>query len=99
MNQIPLRVIGMAWYRREDYAHLRKLFEDGRNLPLTFDKWLKRAKLGKERLERQGAIVEKVYIDPEAFPRWCAERGLHIDANGRTQYAAFMAGLMHNKTH
>ena len=37
------RVIGLPWYRREDYATLVMLFSDADKLPGTYDAWLARA--------------------------------------------------------
>ena len=37
------------WYRREDYALIREIMEDGEDLPLAFDEW--------ERLENRNRSV------------------------------------------
>jgi len=31
------------WYRREEYALMREIMDDGEALPLTFDEWEKNA--------------------------------------------------------
>jgi len=42
------------WYRREEYALMREILDDGETLPLAFDEWEKNAE--RERA-RQSAKV------------------------------------------
>ena len=80
-------VIGMVWYRQEEYARFRKLFSDGRKLPPTHKQWLKQANKTFEEFAVRGYLVEKVYLDLDTFPDWCRRRGLDIDAKARTRFA------------
>lgn len=99
MTQLPIRAVGIAWFRRENYAKARKLFKDGHKLSPTYDQWLKRAKRAEKELKAQGHIVEKAYIDPETFPAWCRARGLDINAEARIRFAnEFVAGK-YGQTH
>jgi hypothetical protein len=43
MTSSMARATGIAWYRQEEYARLKKLFKDGRKLPDTFAVWHKKA--------------------------------------------------------
>jgi hypothetical protein len=45
MTSSMARATGIAWYRQEEYARLKKLFKDGRKLPDTFAVWHKRPAL------------------------------------------------------
>jgi len=100
MAKLPVRVGGMAWFRREDYDRLRNsVFEDGDVLHDTYAEWFKAAKNGESRLRSQGHLIERVYIDPDEFPQWCAVRGLKVDAKARTKYAAFVVAQKHGQTH
>ena len=94
-----VRAVGLVWYRREDYAKVRKIFADGHKLPATFDQWLKRAKRKMEKIQREGHVVVKVYIDPDTFPDWCREQGIRVDANARTIFAGIAAKAKHGQTH
>jgi len=87
-------VVGIAWYKREDYETLKRLFTDGENLPTTYDDWLNRAESLLNQLRRNGQAFRKVYIDPNKFPGWCAARGLDIDAKARTRFSAENAGML-----
>jgi len=91
-NTMRISVIGIAWYRRTDYETLKRLFVDGEKLPATYDQWLKSAERPANQFSRDGQAFQKVYIDPDTFPAWCAARGLDIDANARTQFSAESVG-------
>jgi hypothetical protein len=80
--------IGVLWYRREHYDELRRLFPDGRQLPVTFDQWLSEANEGVARIEQMGGIAVKATLDLFDFPRWCAMRGLSCDYRARQMFVA-----------
>lgn len=86
MRRLPVRAIGMVWYRREDYQALRSIMADGAALPALYDKWFYNAEKNRQKLERGGNLVERVYLDPDEFPEWCRLRGLDIDSQARTRF-------------
>ena len=88
-------VIGVAWYRREDYERLKAMFKDGEKLPDTYEDWLSKAQITILTLAKDRLRVEKSYIDPETFPQWCVEKGLQMDADARTHFAAEFARAKH----
>lgn len=86
-QQIP-RIVGIAWYERENYDELRRLFADGNTLPERYEDWLKLAENGINNLSGQGLTVEKVDIDPNTFPSWCKARGVDLDSKARMRFAS-----------
>ena len=82
-----IQYVPIAWYHRKEYKKLRALFADGRDLPLTFDQWLKKAKRIFKDAESQGHTVVKVYIEIVPFQAWCNKRGLNIDKYAREKFA------------
>jgi hypothetical protein len=80
-------IVGISWYRREDYDLLMSMFLDRENLDDTFDDWHSQALEVSAKLTREGLVVEKAFIDPATFPEWCRANGLKMDAKGRVQYA------------
>jgi hypothetical protein len=58
-------------FRKEDYPALLTIFEDGRKMPRTWEEWLKQAEKAEQKMEIQGYMTERVYIDPDTFPDWC----------------------------
>ena len=79
--------VGIAWYRREDYAEILRIMQDAAELPTTWEKWFYAAERGARVLQKRGHIVVRAYIDPVDFPEWCRQRGLKLDAQARMQYA------------
>lgn len=84
-------VVGMAWYKRENFAGLLALFEDRSNIHLSYQQWLKAAEAAVERHQREGRKVIKIDIDPVEFPYWCATEGLAPNAQARIAYTNFIA--------
>jgi hypothetical protein len=78
--------MGIAWYRKEDWPQIKKIMIDAHKLHERYDDWLKAATQLEQRITQTGAIAERVYIDPEEFPRWCKARGLNVDAQGRERF-------------
>jgi hypothetical protein len=92
---VPVRAIGIAWYRREDYDRLMSMFPDREKLAGTFDDWLHNAERTYNRLLLEGFVIEKALLDPETFPNWCRANGMKMDAEGRLLYAREYAAKKH----
>lgn len=87
----PIVYVGIAWFRQQDYNAALSVMEDATLLPKSFESWLALAEKLFERLENEGRVPIKAYIDPATFPSWCAERGLKVNAHARMQFANFVA--------
>lgn len=81
----------MVWYREEHYDQLLSIFDDAKLLPPVYKEWLGRAEEKRAEVEAAGDQVVKVFIDPDTFPKWCAEKNLKKDANARSQLAIEVA--------
>lgn len=79
---------GVAWYHDSDYEELRALFEDGDGMFPTYNEWLQTAQTRVEQLKREGVRVEKIHLKPAEFVDWCSARGLKLNGEARSQYAA-----------
>lgn len=82
-----LIIVGMAWYKPENFDRLRAMFEDGQKLPRTYPEWLAQAESGRKVLESAGKRVIRVDIDPDQFPEWCRLNGHNLNARARIAYA------------
>jgi len=81
-------VIGIPWYRAEDWSTLKAMFPDGDQLHATHARWLAEAEKVEKRLSREGHQVKRVTLEPSVFRSWCLLRGLAMDASARTHYAS-----------
>ena len=97
---MKVTVIGIAWYRREDYSRLLEVFPDAQKLPEIYDDWLKGAELGERKLSSSGVRVIRIVVEPDEFTRWCQSAGCDLDANARTRFAservAHIVGVQNN---
>ena|ERR1035438_6832510 len=80
-------LVGVTWYRPQDYARLKAMFPDGARLPDTFEGWLKSALNVCDKLTSEGFVLVKAYIDPDTFPEWCRSHGTEMDAKARANFA------------
>jgi hypothetical protein len=88
---VRARIVGFPWYKPENFALLRSMFDDGEKLQRTYVEWMNAAYTALERFRRDGVQVVKVDIDPVEFPRWCVERGLLLNSEARRAYANLIA--------
>ncbi len=84
----PIRVVGLAWFREEDYPSLLAIFEDADKMPRSWKEWLKGAEQTEQRAKALGQATERVYIDPDTFPDWCRHAGVGVDREGRHKFIA-----------
>lgn len=88
---MQIQIVGMAWYRPETFAQLRRMFEDGHKLHRTYEEWFAAAETGRKSFESKGVRVFCVDIDPNEFPSWCKAQGLKLNAEARNRYASTVA--------
>ena len=84
----PPPAVGAYWIREEDYAALLNIFEDGANLPPSWQEWLKMAEEMEHGLKAYGHVVLRVHLDPKTFPEWCAAQGTSTGGEGRKRFVA-----------
>src|SRR5215203_1667568 len=80
-------VIGIAWWRREQWERLLQISEDADSQYDSYDEWLADAE---KNLAGgvNGISGEKVDIDVEELLAWCNEKGLAVNGQSRAQYVA-----------
>lgn len=91
MTQQPMAIVGMSWYRKEDYKAIQRIMVDPHTLFDTYEEWLASAEKGEKSMRLQGCIVVRAYIDPLTFPDWCASNGHKVDAKARMAFANTVA--------
>ena len=89
----------MVWYAAEHFAEIKAMMEDGHKLPSTHAAWQRAAEEGERSYRRQGALVVRAHLVPDAFREYCRTHGLNLDAKGRTHFASSVALKAHGQTH
>ena len=68
LEEQGVRAIGIAWMRQGDYPILIRLFEDG-DMFDSWTQWKERAEATEKKLQSDGVIVLRAYLDPGHVPR------------------------------
>jgi hypothetical protein len=83
-------VVGIAWYRREEWPKLLAASADRDQLEDTYDEWVSGVEETLSRLSAEGIHAEKVDIDMDKLIAWCREKQVPLDGNARAKYASVM---------
>ena len=88
-------IVGIAWYRKDQWSTLCAICSDPEVLEETHDEWLQVAEARVRDLVESGYVVEKVAVDLDDLTRWCVDRGDPINASARSQYVAHILRREH----
>ena len=80
-------VIGVAWYRREEWELLRAMAADADSLEKTYEEWLAVAEKTLRKLRQQGLELHKVDVDVTELAAWCRAQGRPLDGGARAEFA------------
>jgi len=81
-------VVGIGWYREDQWNLLLEHAEDRGELEATYGEWLEVARKGLDNLTEAGVQFEKIPIDVEELIRWCQEKGCAVDGSSRSGFIA-----------
>ena len=80
-------MMGIAWYKPEQWQRLREVSADPEKLEQTHAEWQALATQTLGDLQRNGFSVRKVDVNVEELVTWCREKGMAIDAQARSSFA------------
>ncbi len=86
----PALVLGLAWFKPEEYERHREL--DPENLHATYAQWLKSAESVERKLRKDGVAIERVHVHPDELIVWCPSRNLRIGPKARSEFVAERIG-------
>src|SRR4029434_3004710 len=79
-------LMGVNWYRPEQWDRLREISEDKENFAMTYEESLVESAQKIRQLEAQGYRPIKVEVDVEALLTWCTTQGLAVTPETRTKF-------------
>lgn len=79
-------VIGLAWYRPEQWKLLREVSADVEDLEETHSEWMAEANKTLTILKEEGVSFVKVDVDVEELANWCCEKGVKVDGAARSEF-------------
>ena len=83
-------VVGIAWYRREQWSLLLSLIPDAEVFPKSYDEWLAKATGTLRDLSANGVAAQKVDVDVTELIRWTKSRNRAPDGAARAEYAKYL---------
>ena len=83
---MKVSIMGLAWYRADDYVRIQSIFIDSDNLPASYQEWLSKAEAFEKKIRDSGVRVERIVIDADTFPDWCASLGCNVDTEARKRF-------------
>jgi hypothetical protein len=81
-------VLGVAWYRREQWNRLLEISSDRDQLEDTYEEWESIAEKHFDELARPGFPIRKVDIDVEELLSWCGSQGRPVDGEVRAHFTS-----------
>ncbi len=82
------RLLGIAWYRPEQYEMMRALSVDADKMATTYEAWLANVNKTVVDMRRAGMVGRRVDVELGELIAWCSQRGLPLDGAARSTYAA-----------
>jgi hypothetical protein len=79
-------VMGVAWYRPDQWDRLLDISSDRAELEDTYDEWKAVAEDSIGNLARHGYKLRKVEIDVEELLIWCNSQNRAVDGDARTEF-------------
>ena len=79
-------IMGVNWYRPEQWDRLREISADKETFATTYDASLVDWEKKIQQLEAQGMRPVKVEVDVEALLTWCTTQGLAVTPETWTQF-------------
>ena len=81
-------VIGVAWYRPEQWDRLLQIADDRDVLEDTYEEWQAVAEESLKKFAKLGYNYRKVDIDIEELLKWCHSHKRSVDGAARSEFAS-----------
>ena len=81
-------LVGLAWYRSDQWERLREVSEDRADLEETWEEWIRTAEKTLRDLQAKGVQAVKVDVDVEELVRWCQSKQQPVRGASRANFAA-----------
>lgn len=79
-------VMGVAWYRPDQWDLLLEISSDRAELESTYDEWKAVAEENLRNIAQHGYKLCKVEIDVEELLIWCNSQNRAVDGDARTEF-------------
>lgn len=83
------KVMGVAWYSRDQWKHLCDIAEDRDQLEEAYKEWEDKAEKSVRVFKEKGIHAEKVYVDINELVDWCVENKYPVNSESRSTFVAY----------
>ena len=90
-------VVGITWYRPEQYLAVRAICNDSDSMDPTYQVWQAGAEKAMRELQSQGATVERIDFDLDEFKMWCSANAKPPNASSRAAFTSRKLRDLHTK--
>jgi hypothetical protein len=88
-------ILGIAWYKREEWPHLLEIAADRDGLEDTYEEWLLNAETRLHEMAEAGINAKRVYINVDELQNWCIVQGRSLDGSARAVFTAEKLRQLH----
>jgi hypothetical protein len=88
-------MLGVAWYRPEEWSHLLEIAADRDELEATYEEWLENAEARLQEMAEEGVYATRVNIDVRELQDWCIAHERSIDGSSRAVFTAEKIRQLH----
>ena len=93
----PGLVLGVGWYRPEQWALLLSASVDRDELESTHAEWFASSESSLVTIRKTGINPIKIDIDVEEMIDWCKEKNIPLDSAARSHFIAEKTRLMNQQ--
>ena len=87
-GKLQSTLVGVAWYRSDQWDRLKEVSEDRADLEETWEEWIRMAEKSLRDFRARGIQLGKVEVDVEELIQWCQSKQQPIHAASRAAFAA-----------
>jgi len=80
------QIIGVGWYKKEQWKQLRDNSEDSENLEETYYEWVANANDTIKKFSNSDYHIEKIEIDINELLEWCKKEKRALDGESRANF-------------
>lgn len=81
-------ILGIAWYKPEEWSHLLEISADRDELEDTHEEWLHNAERRLHEMAEAGIDAVRIYINVHELEAWCLNQGRPLDGSARAIFTA-----------
>ncbi len=79
-------ILGVGWYKKEQWKLLRECSEDVENLENTYYEWVANANDTIKKISNSGHRIEKIEIDVHELIVWCKKENCTVNGESRSKF-------------